>query len=198
MQTNLIKPSARGYERIAPGDILFNDHRMIYMNGEVNPQLTEEVIYEMIALDRAAPGERILLGLNGPGGMMDLGYAVIDVMQMLESPVYTVAFGLAASMDALILAAGEPGHRYVLPHARVMIHEPISAGGVSGSATSILRTSESIMKIKKMSCEMLSAWTGRSYEEVEKAVSFNNYMSAEEAVEFGLCDRIVSSISELF
>ena len=124
--------------------------------------------------------------------------SVIPSENCKASPVYTLCTGIAASMDAVIFAAGEKGHRYILPHFRVMIHEPLLQGGAEGSATSILRISESIQDTKRKINGLLAGFTGRTAEEIDRATPFDNYMSAEQAVEFGLCDRILDDFGEIF
>ena len=198
MQARFLKASNRGYEAQSPRDILFTEHRMIPMFGEITSELMQETIESMILLDTMDPGKDITLCISGPGGGIDYGNAIIDTSHMLRSKVRTLGIGIVASMDSMVLVSGEQNSRYALRHSRIMIHEPRISSGIEGSATSILRTSESIMETKRLMCEMLSKWTGRTFEEVEKAIAYDNFMTAEEAVEFGLCDKIIDDISELF
>ncbi len=198
MKANIEQSSSRGYDFIRPEDYLYNQKRMIVLNGEVNAESAVETNLQLLTLNELDPTTPIILYLNGPGGSIYDGYSIIDTMHLIPVPVYTLAAGNVCSMDALLLAAGETGHRYALENARIMIHEPLLSSGVAGSATSILRTSESIMMTKQKICRDLAVWTGKSVEEVEKATSYDNYMTAEEAVAFGMCDKIIRSFDEVF
>ena len=111
-------------------------------------------------------------------------------------PVYMYCTGMAASMAALLLAGGQPGRRFILPHSKTMIHEPLLTGGVGGSATSIRNISDSILETRKIVNGILAKHTGKTLKEVNKATSFDNYMNAEKSVEFGICDRVVTSLTE--
>ena len=119
---------------------------------------------------------------------------IYDVLKGLDTEVNLHCTGMAFSMAAIILASGRKGHRYIFRHSDVLIHEPQISGGVGGSATSIERTAESIIMKKRILIEMLAADTGKSQNEIEAAISFDNYMNAEEAVAFGICDSIETSI----
>ena len=194
MNTNLIKESHRGFDCIRLSDELYNNNRVIFFNEEVNSSSAEQLITQLLTLELQKPGEPILLYINSPGGSVTDGLAIIDVMKSISSPVYTAALGMAASMGAVILAAGEKGHRTVSAHSKVMIHEPLISGGMGGSATSIQRTAESILETKKTINTLLAEYTGKDIKTVNKATSYDNFMSAEEAVKFGLCDTISISL----
>lgn len=132
----------------------------------------------------------ITIYINSPGGHVDAGLVIYDMIQAYDGPIDMYCVGMAASMGAIIFASGQKGRRYILPHSKVMIHEPLISGGVGGSATSIKQTADSILATKAELAEILVKHTGKSPEEVEKAISFDNYMSAKEAIEFGICDEI--------
>ena len=112
----------------------------------------------------------------------------------MKAPVYRYCIGMAASMGAVILSGGEKGRRFILPHSRVMIHEPLLTGGVGGSATSIKRKADTILETRRVLNGLLAKNTGKSIEEIDEATLYDNYMNAEESVAFGLCDRIVTGI----
>lgn len=193
MITNLVKKSHRGYDLVSLNDELFNNSRVIFFNEEVNSQSAQQLISQLITLDMQN-NEPIMLYITSPGGSCADGLSIIDIMHSIASPVYTAALGTAASMAAVILAAGEKGHRTISEHSKVMIHEPLIAGGLSGSATSIDRTAKSILETKKIINTLLSEYTGKSLREIDKATGFDNYMNAEDAVAFGLCDSVSCSL----
>ena len=126
---------------------------------------------------------------------MDAGLMLYDQLKgMTDLPIKTYCIGLAASMAAILLAGGQKGRRFIMPHSKVMLHEPLILGGVGGSATSIQRTAESIMETKQIITKLLVQDTGNSIELIEQAISYDNYMNAEQAVKFGICDAVVSRI----
>ena len=140
---------------------------------------------------------KIQLIINSPGGEVLAGLYLYDQLKGMKVPIDIYCAEMAASMAAILLAAGKKGHRFILKHSKVMIHEPLissSSGGISGSASSIAKSAESIMQTKRDLVAILSQDTGRSEKEIEKAVSYDNFMTAEEAVKFGICDKIVERI----
>ncbi len=144
----------------------------------------------------ARSDEPIKVVLCSGGGEVIAGQAIYDIMQGIKNEVHTYCLGRSASMAAVLLAAGTKGHRYILPHSEVMIHEVLIGGGVGGSATSISKISESINKTRDVMNGILAKHTGKTIEEINEATSFDNYMTAEQAVEFGICDRIITNIFE--
>lgn len=135
-------------------------------------------------------GKPIKLIINSTGGEVTAGLLIHDLIQSSKLPVKIYCAGCAYSMAAVILASGEKGSRYILPHSKVMIHEPLIAGGIGGSATSISRVSDSILETREMLNGILAQHTNKSIEEINKATAFDNVMNAEQAVEFGICDKI--------
>ena len=119
---------------------------------------------------------------------------IYDAIKNLKAEVDIICTGIAASMAAIILAGGRKGRRFILPHSEVMIHEPFVIGGIGGSAEKIQRTAEEILKNKKEFAEILAADTGRTLKEVEQAMSYDNYMGAQEAVAFGICDKVIKDL----
>ena len=138
--------------------------------------------------------EEINLYINSGGGEVTAGLLIYDVLQQLKVPVNMYCTGIAASMAAVIFAGGQKGRRYILPHSKTMIHEPLISGGVGGSASSIKNISDSILETRKLLNGILVKHTGKSLKEVNKATAFDNYMNAEESIAFGLCDAVVTEI----
>ncbi len=166
----------------------------IFLEGEINQNSAMSIVKALKYLVEQNPGQPITIYINSPGGSVTDGLIIYDCIKALPCELNLICTGMAASMAAIILAGGQKGHRYILPHSKVMIHEPLLAGGVGGSATSINRTAESIMQTRRLIAELLAADTGRSMEEIEKAISFDNHMNPQEAIQFGLVDEIVGSI----
>lgn len=193
-KTNIIRKTSRGVDAITLADAFFNDSRVIFFNEAVTPDSAQQLIAQLITLEMQKPAEPILLYINSCGGSVSDGMAIIDTMYSISSPVYTCCLGTAASMAAIILACGEKGHRSVSPNSKVMIHEPLISGGLSGSATSIERTAKNILETKSMIVRLLSERTGKPAREISKAISFDNYMDAADAVAFGLCDKISAAL----
>lgn len=167
--------------------------RRIFLNGEIDRESANDIVAQLLYLQDESE-EPVYLYINSGGGEVNAGLLIYDVLQSMTIPVYIYCTGLAASMAAILLAGGQPGRRFILPHSKTMIHEPLLAGGVGGSATSIRNISDSILETRKLVNGILAKHTGKSLKEIDKATSFDNYMNAEKSVEFGLCDRIVTSM----
>ena len=165
--------------------------RIIFLGEEVNETTASIVVAQLLFLESEDPGKDIHLYINSPGGMVTAGMAIYDTMQYIKCDVSTICIGLAASMGAFLLAGGAKGTRFALPNAEIMIHQP--SGGAKGQATEIQIAAENILKTKKKLNEILAANTGKSYEQVAADTERDNYMSAEEAVEYGLIDSIISN-----
>ena len=129
---------------------------------------------------------------------MDAGLLIYDCIQSCDVEVNIVCAGMAASMAAILLASGKKGHRYILPHSKVMIHEPLISQGVGGSATSIKNISDTILAMRELVNNILAKHTGKTLEEVNKATAFDNYMNAEAAIEFGICDQVAEKVKLAF
>lgn len=162
----------------------------IFLTGEVTEDMSNDFVSELLYLTEK--GEPIDIYINSPGGSVNAGLVIYDVIQAcsekIEINLYCI--GMAASMGAVILAGGKKGHRFILPHSKVMIHEPLISGGMGGSATSIKKTADSILETKAITNGILAKHTGKSIEEIDEATSFDNFMNASEAIEFGLVDEI--------
>ena len=164
--------------------------RIIFLGEEVNDVTASLVVAQLLFLESEDPNKDISLYINSPGGSVTAGMAIYDTMQYIKCDVSTICIGMAASMGAFLLAGGKKGKRYALPNAEIMIHQP--SGGAKGQATEIQIVAENILKIKKKLNTMLSENTGQPYEKVAADTERDNYMSAEEAKEYGLVDEVIT------
>ena len=164
-------------------------NRRIFINGEINEESANDFLSQMLYLEQESD-DPITIYINSPGGSVNAGLVIYDCIQASELEINLICAGTAASMAAIIFAGGKKGHRYILPHSKVKIHEPLLAGGVGGSATSIKNISDSILETREIVNKILAKHTGKTLKEINKATSFDNYMNAEEAIKFGLCDEI--------
>lgn len=191
MDQNLIQfalfEDANGAREISPFSALFSEGE-VFLTGEIH----EETAVRFIAALRyhAVNETPLTIWINTPGGQVNAGLAMIDAMQSYPYPLSTFCIGMAASMGAVILAGGQKGRRFILPHSKVMVHEPLISGGFSGSASSIEKAAHSILETKALINGLLAEYTGKSLEEVNGATAFDNYMSAADAVSFGICDEV--------
>ncbi|MBR6326048.1 MAG: ATP-dependent Clp protease proteolytic subunit [Lachnospiraceae bacterium] len=165
-------------------------NRKLFLTGEVTDAMANDFVSELLYL--AETQEPIDIYINSPGGSVSAGLVIYDVIQACENkvPINMYCIGMAASMGAVILAGGQKGRRFILPHSKCMIHEPLISGGMGGSATSIKKTAESILETKAITNGILAKHTGKTIEEIDEATAFDNFMNAEEAIAFGLCDEI--------
>jgi ATP-dependent Clp protease protease subunit len=184
---------ARG-NTVIPLDSELLSERVILIDDTITSQTAVDFYKSMRFL--AKTDEPIKVVICSGGGEVIAGQAIYDLMQGVKNEVHTYCIGRAASMAAVLLAAGTKGHRYILPHSEVMIHEVLIGGGVGGSATSISKISESINKTRDVMNGILAKHTGKTIEEINEATSFDNYMTAQQAVEFGICDKITDSVFE--
>ncbi len=166
--------------------------RIIFLGEEVTDASASSVIAQLLFLEAQDPGRDIQLYINSPGGSVTAGFAVYDTMQYIRCDVSTICIGLAASFGAFLLAGGAKGKRLALPNAEIMIHQPLIGGkGLSGPAADIQIASEQMQKTKQRLTRLLSENTGRTVDEVAAATERDNFMSAREALAFGLIDRII-------
>lgn len=163
--------------------------RIIMLTDEVNETTASLVVAQMLFLESEDPTKDIFLYINSPGGSVVDGLAIYDTMQYIKCDVSTICIGRAASMGAFLLAGGAKGKRFALPNSEVMIHQPL--GGAKGQATDIQITAEHILKTKERLTKLLAQNCGREYEEVLRDCERDNYKSAEEALEYGLIDKII-------
>lgn len=161
---------------------------VLFINGMIDNDMLMRFASCMLYLAKEQRNVRIYL--NSEGGEVTAGYAMYDIIQSYKGKLEIVCVGRAASMAAVILAGGPEGGRFILPHSRVMIHEPLISGGLGGSASTIEKTAQHILSVRDMTNELIARHTGHTVEEINKATVFDNEMTAEEAVEFGICDEI--------
>lgn len=163
--------------------------RIIFLGDEVNDQIANEIIAIMLYLDSEDPGKDIFLYINSPGGVVTSGLAIYDTMQHIKSDVVTICLGLAASMGSFLLGGGTKGKRLALPHSRIMIHQP--SGGTRGQATDIEIEAKEIIRIRHQLNGIYANNTGQTIEKIEKDMDRDFFMSAEEAREYGLIDKVI-------
>lgn len=185
----IIETTGRG-ERVYDIYSRLLKERIIFIGTGIDDQVANAVIAQMIFLEYEDPEKDIIFYINSPGGLVSAGLAIYDTMQHVKPDVSTICVGSAASMGAVLLAAGAKGKRFILPHSRVMIHQP--AGGATGQASDIQITAKEILKIKAQLNDILSSHTGKDRSVVEKDTDRNFYMNAQEAIEYGLVDSVLS------
>lgn len=190
MNLSYLEENRDGVREVSLESRLLTERRLFLMD-----EITDKTVYaftmSMMYLEQSR--EPVRLYINSSGGSVSAGLAILDIMQGSTLPIDIYCVGQACSMAAVLLAAGQKGRRFILPHSRVMIHEVLLAGGVGGSATSISRISESVMETRNIVNGILAEHTGKTPEEINLATSFDNFMNARQAVEFGICDKIIDS-----
>lgn len=177
------------YERWIDIYTRLSQERIIFLGQEVTDGLANRIVAYMLYLDSDDPNKPIYLYINSPGGSVTAGMAIYDTMQYIKSEVITICVGQAASMGAFLLASGTPGKRMALPHSRIMIHQPM--GGTRGQATDIEIEAKEILRIRKLLNEILAKQTNQPVENIEKDTDRDYFMSAQEAKEYGLIDRVI-------
>jgi ATP-dependent Clp protease protease subunit len=169
--------------------------RIIFLTGGINEQVSSIVSAQLLFLESQAPDKDIFMYINSPGGLVTAGLAMYDTMQFIKCDISTLIIGQACSAGSLLAMAGTKGKRYALKNSRIMIHQP--SGGYSGQATDILIHAEEITKIKKRLNQMYADHTGQSLEVINDAMERDKFMSPEEALKFGLVDKIITSRSDV-
>jgi ATP-dependent Clp protease protease subunit len=185
----VIEQSSRGERAYDIYSRLLKD-RIIFVGEQVHDDMANIVIAQMLFLESEDPGKDINLYINSPGGSVSAGLAIYDTMQYIKPDVATICMGQASSMGALLLAAGAKGKRYALPHARIMIHQPL--GGVQGQATDIDIQAKEILKIKGIVHNILVTHTGQSIEKVKEDTERDFFMDSQEAQDYGLIDKVIT------
>ena len=185
----VIEQNSRGERSYDIYSRLLKD-RIIFLGEEVNETTASLVVAQMLFLESEDPNKDIHLYINSPGGMVTAGMAIYDTMQYIKCDVSTICIGMAASMGAFLLAGGAKGKRFALPNAEIMIHQP--SGGAKGQATEIQIAAENILKTKKKLNEILAENTGKPVEQVAQDTERDHWLSAEEALEYGLVDVIIT------
>ena len=163
--------------------------RIIFLTGEINDQVADLVVAQLLFLESEDPDKDIQIYINSPGGSVSAGFAIYDTMQYIKPHVSTICVGLAASMGAFLLLAGEKGKRYALPNADIMIHQPL--GGAQGQASDIQIHAEKIIKTRKQLNAIIAERTGQSLKKIQKDTDRDFYMSAEEAKAYGIIDDVI-------
>ena len=166
------------------------EDRIVFVSGEITDATANSIVAQLIYLEAKNPEKDICVYINSPGGSVTAGMAIYDTMKYVKCDVSTICVGLAASMGAFLLAAGTKGKRFCLPNSEVMIHQPL--GGAQGQASDIEIVANHILRTKKKMIEMLAKNTGQSVKKVEKDVDRDYYMTAEEAMDYGIVDKIIS------
>ena len=186
----VIEQTSRGERSYDIYSRLLKD-RIIFLGEEVNDVSASIVVAQLLFLEAEDPGKDIQLYINSPGGSVTAGMAIYDTMKYIKCDVSTICLGMAASMGAFLLAGGTKGKRLALPHAEIMIHQP--SGGAQGQATEIQIVADHILKTKHNLNSILAANTGQPLEKVAQDTERDNYMSAQEALEYGLIDKVITN-----
>jgi ATP-dependent Clp protease protease subunit len=202
--SNLIPPSASFWptviEQTNRGEARFDlpsrmlQERIIFAVGVIEDAMASSICMQLLFLESQNPKKEIAMYINSPGGVVTAGMAIYDTMQFVRPPISTLCIGQAASMGSLLLSAGNPGMRYALANARIMVHQP--SGGFSGQASDIERHAEDIIKMKRRLNEVYVKHTKKSYEQIEKTLDRDYFMTAEQAKEFGLIDKVLEKREE--
>jgi len=190
----VIEQTSRGERSFDIYSRLLNE-RVVFLTGEVNEVSASLTIAQMLHLESIDPTKDINFYINSPGGSVVDGLAIYDTMQFIKSDVSTICVGQCASMGAVLLAAGEPGKRYALPHSRVLIHQP--HGGAQGQASDIEIAAQEILRMRKELNGILSRHTGQTIKRIEKDTDRDNIMTAKGAVEYGLVDAVIENQSSI-
>jgi ATP-dependent Clp protease, protease subunit len=183
------------YERWIDIYALLSQERIIFLSQEVTDGLANRIAAFLLYLDSDDPTKPIYMYINSPGGSVTAGMTIYDTMQYIKADVITICVGLAASMGSFLLAAGSPGKRLALPHSRIMIHQPLGGTG-RRQATDIEIEAKEILRIRRQLNEMLAQRTGKSLEQIEKDTDRDYFMSAEEAKEYGLIDKVIEEVKK--
>ncbi|MEG1613132.1 MAG: ATP-dependent Clp protease proteolytic subunit [Clostridia bacterium] len=185
---SVVEQTNRGERTYDLASRLLED-RIIFLSGEVNTELANYIIAQLIYLEAKDPSKDIFVYINSPGGSVTDGMAIFDTMNYIKCDICTISLGLSASMGAFLLAAGTKGKRYALPNSEVMIHQPL--GGAQGQASDVMIAAAHIAKTKQKLNEYLAKMTGQDLKVVERDTDRDNFMSAEEAVAYGIVDKIL-------
>lgn len=171
--------------------------RRIFISDAVDSHTANEIIRKLWYLELTDPGKPILFVINSPGGAVDSGFAIWDQVKMISSPVTTLVTGLAASMGSILSLCAAPGRRFATPHSRIMIHQPLLSGVIKGQATDLEIQAREMLKTRNGLIEIYVEATGKDFAAIEKAIDRDTWMTAQEALEFGLLDRVVNSFEDV-
>ncbi|CBL17039.1 MULTISPECIES: ATP-dependent Clp endopeptidase proteolytic subunit ClpP [Ruminococcus] len=188
----VVEQTSRGERSYDIFSRLLND-RIIMLSEDVNDTTASLVVAQLLYLESQDPDKDISLYINSPGGSVSAGFAIYDTMQYIKCDVSTICIGLAASMGAFLLSSGAKGKRFALPNSEIMIHQPlIGGGGLSGQATDIQIRTENLLRTKENLNRILSENTGKSIEDIRRDTDRDNFMTANEAMEYGLIDKVIA------
>jgi len=165
--------------------------RIIYLGEDVNPTTSSLIVAQMLFLESEDPDKEISFYINSPGGSITDGMAIVDTMNYIKCPVSTICVGLAASMGSVLLTCGAKGKRFATPNSEILIHQPLISGGLAGQTTEIKIHADHMVKTREKLNKLLSEKTGQSLEQIEKDTERDHYMTAQEALEYGLIDEII-------
>jgi ATP-dependent Clp protease protease subunit len=189
----IVEQTNRGWEQYTLPSRLLKE-RIIFLSSPINDEVAASICMQLLFLEADNPKKEIAMYINSPGGIVTSGMAIYDTMQFVRPPISTLCIGQAASMGSLLLAAGTPGMRYALGNARIMVHQP--SGGFQGQASDIERHAEDIIKMKRRLNEIYVKHTKRSYEQIEHTLDRDYFMTAEQAQDFGLIDKVLTKRDE--
>lgn len=173
------------------------ESRRVFLSNSVDSKSATDIIRKLWYLELTDPGKPIYFIINSPGGSVDAGFAIWDQVKMLSSPVFTLVTGLAASMGSILSLCASPNKRFATPNARFMIHQPMIGGPIQGQATDLEIHAKEILKTRDLLTHLYMDQTGKDYDTITKAIDRDTWLSAQEAKEFGLIDKVVSSFSEI-
>ncbi|MBS4164251.1 ATP-dependent Clp protease proteolytic subunit 1 [Candidatus Protochlamydia amoebophila] len=173
------------------------DSRRIFISDAVDSGSASDIIRKLWYLELTDPGKPILFVINSPGGAVDSGFAIWDQIKMITSPVTTLVTGLAASMGSILSLCASPGRRFATPHSRIMIHQPLLSGVIKGQATDLEIQAKEMLKTRNGLIEIYVEATGKNFAAIEKAIDRDTWMTAQEALEFGLLDKVINSFEEI-
>ena len=171
--------------------------RIIFLVGPVNDHTANLVVAQLLFLESENPDKDIYFYINSPGGSVTAGMSIYDTMKFIKPDVQTLCLGQAASMGAFLLSAGTKGKRFALPNSRVMIHQPLISGGLGGQASDIEIHARELLKLKEKLNQMLAEHTGKSLEQIERDTDRDNFMSAQEAADYGLIDKVITNRADV-
>lgn len=189
----VIEASSRGERSFDIFSRLLRE-RIIFLGEEIDDDMANSIVAQLLLLDSENPEKDIMLYINSPGGAITAGMAIYDTMKLIKADVSTICLGEAASMGAFLLSGGTKGKRMALPSARIMIHQPL--GGAKGQATDIEIEAKEIMRMKNMLNQLMSEHTGQPIEKIKEDTERDHYLSAQEAIEYGLIDKVISSVED--
>ncbi len=169
--------------------------RSVLIYGPIEPKLTKEVTSQMLLLDAMSPVKPIKVYVNSPGGVADDGFALYDLFRFVRAPVYTIVTGMAASAATILMLGAERGRRLIMPHARVMLHQPSTM--IRGTAADIAVSANELIRLRKKANDLYARETGRTVEQIEKELARDYWLSAEEALQYRIVDRIVAKFDQI-